>query len=136
MNCYDPYQIVWVSDKYLSEDKRVYYHTISIKNLKTGQTKNTYVVPERVASGLPFNNYKNWKLIVDNIDEAKKYVWHFEPHMIKNGEEHPWEPDPKGNINADSIIYHHGDTVEDYYKSFNIIEEINEFGNDLFEIKT
>lgn len=132
----DPYEIVWVSDKYLSKDKKNYYITISIKNLKTGRTRNTYVVPERVISGKPFNNYKNWSSIVDNVTEAKKLVWHFEPYMIANGQSETWGPDRSGNINADSIIYSHGDTVKDYHESLEVVEEVKQFDSDLFEIKT
>lgn len=137
MNHYDPYEIIWISEKYLSKDKKNYYITISIKNLKSGVTKNTYVVPERVATGRPFNNYKNWKSIVDNADSAKKLVWHFEQYMIANGEQHKWGPDRSGNINADSIIFSYGDKVADYKNKNKSVKEDEQvtFENDLFEMK-
>ena len=134
MNYYDPYEIVWISDEYLSKDKKNIYRTISIKNLKTGKTKNTYVVPSRVVSGRPFNNYKNWKRIVDNFDQERKLVWHFEPYMEVNGKHEKWGPDSKNNINADSIIYSNKVTVEDYKKSVFDEQPQEPFGNGLFDI--
>ena len=133
----DPYQIEWKSDRKLSKNGKEWYIIISIKNLKLGMSKVVQVVPEKVATGIPFDNYKNWRRIVENFEEAKKLVWHFEPTMLVKGEPEPFGPDRSGNLNADAIIFSYGETVKDYKKSKQPIKEVEQvtFDNDLFEMK-
>ena len=77
----DPYQIEWKSGRQLSKDGKEWYIIISIKNLRLDRSRVVQVVPEKVTTGRPFDNYKNWRVIVEDFENAKKLVWHFEEKM-------------------------------------------------------
>jgi hypothetical protein len=132
----DPYQIEWKSGRQLSKDGKEWYIIISIKNLRLDRSRVVQVVPEKVTTGRPFDNYKNWRVIVEDFENAKKLVWHFEEKMNVRGVKKDFAPDPSGNINADAIIYSYGETIEDYKKNQQAkpVEPVKQFDSELFEI--